>query len=355
VAAGGVSGWGTPGLDGTWLPAWLRGAWLMPGVTDLVVHGAGEVWIDRGEGWERWHPPADAGPVSAGTVRETAVRLAAWGGRRLDDAMPMADARMPDGSRLHAVLEPVAQGGTALSLRAVRMQALTWEDLVTAGTLHPHVAALIAALVRERASLLITGATGAGKTTLLASALSLVDPRERIVVIEESGEVMPAHPHVVRLVERRPNVDGVGAVSLSTLVREALRMRPDRMVLGECRGAEVREVMLALNTGHRGGLATLHANSVEDVPARLMGLASLADMSPRAAAMHAGAAFDAVIHVVREGGRRRVAQVGVLECGADGELRVRRALHVDSAGVLHRDQAADALWRVAGDGASAAG
>ncbi len=336
--------------DGGWLPAWLRPAWQVPGVTDLAVQGAGEIWIDRGSGWERWVHPAQSWTPSPGSVREAAVRLASLGGRRLDDAVPTVDARMPDGSRLHAVLEPVAEGGTALSLRAVRAQALAWQDLETAGTVHADLGAVLRGLVAARASVLITGATGAGKTTLLASLLSLVDVRERIVLIEESGEVMSNHPHVVRLVERRPNVDGAGAVSLAALVRESLRMRPDRVVLGECRGPEIREVMMALNTGHRGGLATLHANSVQDVPARVVALASLAAMSPEAAAMHARTAFDAVVHVVRDNGRRRVAQVGVLGCDAGGALTVRLAADVDGEGSLTWHEAADAVQALAGRG-----
>lgn len=279
-------------------------------MTDLLVNGPREVWIDRGLGLERW-AEAGAASVRDADVRELAVRLASLAGRRLDDASPVVDARLPDGSRLHAVLPPVADGGVLLSLRAVRSQALSLDDLVAAGTLTSAGAEVLAGLVAQRASMLVTGATGAGKTTLLASLLSLVDPAERIVVIEEAGEVQPAHPHVVRLVERRANVDGAGAVGLDRLVREALRMRPDRIVLGECRGAEVREVMLALNTGHRGGFATLHANALADVPARLTALAALAGMSETAAAVNAHAAFDAVVHVERAEGLRRVTGIGV--------------------------------------------
>ena len=318
----------TPGTD--WLPPWLRGAWEVPGVTDVVVNAPDALWIDRGLGLERWESPERG--LTALDIRETAVRLASLAGRRLDDASPLVDARMPDGSRLHAVLPPIADGCALISLRAVRSHALSMSDLVLAGTVAESLAAVLEELVAARASVLVTGATGAGKTTLLATLLSLVPATERVVVVEEAGEVNPNHPHVVRLVERRANVDGAGAVGLAQLVREALRMRPDRIVLGECRGAEVREVMLALNTGHRGGFATMHANGLADVPARLVGLAALADMSERAASLHAASAFDVVLHVERTGGLRRVAQMGVLAL-KDGAVAVESAIQVDSAGL----------------------
>jgi len=316
----------------------LRGLLETPGVTDVLVNGPDEVWIDRGMGLER----AAVGFCSAGDVRELAVRLASLGGRRLDDACPLVDARLPDGTRLHAALPPVVDGCAAISLRTVRRGALTLEDLELCGTLAPGLAPVLAGRVAGRASLLITGATGSGKTTLLASLLSLVDPAERIVVIEEAGEVNPTHPHVVRLVERRANVDGAGAVEVSRLVREALRMRPDRIVLGECRGPEVRDVLTALNTGHRGGMATLHANAPADVPARLAALGALAGMSARATDLHAAAAFEAVIHLEKTAAGRRVTEIAILraeEGRRAARLRVRAALRVAADGRVEVGQA----------------
>ena len=302
----------------------------MPGVTDVLVNGPNEVWIDRGLGCERAAVSFD----SVDAVRALAVRLAATAGRRLDDAAPSVDARLPDGSRLHAVLPPVADGCTAISIRKVRGEPFALDDLVAAGMLAPQVTKALAGLVSARASLLITGATGAGKTTLAATLLGLVDPAERIVIVEESGELVPAHPHVVRLVERRANVEGAGRFGLAQLVREALRMRPDRLVLGECRGAELREVLTAYNTGHRGGLTTLHANSAADVPARLSALGALAGLPDRATCRLAAAGFEAVVHVARApNGMRRVVEVGVLSLGARG-LVVRSALSDAPAGVV---------------------
>jgi pilus assembly protein CpaF len=279
------------------------------------------VWIDRGLGCER----AGVTFASADAVRALAVRLASAAGRRLDDASPWVDARLASGARLHAVLPPIADGCTAISIRSVRASPFELDDLVASGMFGVDAASLLRRLVRARASLVISGATGSGKSTLLATLLSLVDPRERIVVIEESGELAPLHPHVVRLVERRVNVEGAGAVSLADLVRQSLRMRPDRIVLGECRGAELREVLTAYNTGHRGGMTTIHANGAADLPARLGALGALAGMSDRAVHLHVAAAFDAVVHLERgAGGSRRVAEIAVLEASGRG-VRVSTA------------------------------
>lgn len=332
-----------------WLPDWLRRLFEVPGVTDVLINSPHGVWIDRGLGVEHADDvvPGVLPDWQASDVRALAVRLASLGGRRLDDAAPAVDARLPDGSRLHAVLPPVADGCTAVSLRMVRASSLEWEDLVVSGMVHGDLAPVLRGLVRARKSLIISGATGSGKTTLLASCLAQVDPAERIVLIEEAGEIWPDHPHVVRLVERVANVDGAGAVGLARLVREALRMRPDRIVLGECRGAEIRDVLLALNTGHRGSLTTLHANAAEDVPARLAGLGALADLSDRAITLHVAAAFTGVIHVVREDGRRRVGQVALLT-SVGGQLRTIPAAEVDADGHLTPGAAWPMLMEAAG-------
>jgi len=316
-----------------------------PGVTDVLVNGPQAVWVDRGLGCER-APVSFDGPDA---VRALAVRLAALGGRRLDDASPTVDVRLPDGSRLHAVLPPVADGCTAISIRRVRAEPFTMADLVTAGMLAPPIAELLGSLVRSRASLVITGGTGAGKTTLASTLLGLADPRERLVLVEEVGELRPAHPHVVRLVERRVNVEGAGGVGLPDLVKQALRMRPDRLVLGECRGAELREVLTAYNTGHRGGLTTLHANSAADVPARLAALGALAGLPDRATHRLAAAGLDAVVHVERAAsGARRVVEVAVLALGARG-LVVRPALSDAGAGVV-RGPGFEWMAALVGDG-----
>lgn len=305
--------------------------WLdAPGVTDVLVNGPHDVWVDRGTGPERVE--LDLGDPER--VRALAVRMAAAGGQRLDDACPVADGRLPDGTRLHAVLAPPAQGCTVLSLRTLRQQAFTLDELVAAGSVAPSLAPVLAGLVARRANLLVTGATGTGKTTLLSALLSLADPRERIVCIEESPELTPAHPHVVRLAARRANVEGAGALGLDALVRAALRMRPDRIVLGEARGGEVREVLAALNTGHDGGCATLHANTAADVPARIEALAALAGMGRDAVAAQAASALHAVVHLRRDAGVRRVAEVAAVGRRPGGELEVDLALAADADGAV---------------------
>ena len=291
-------------------------------VTDVLVNGPHEVWVDRGDGLHR--ADVDLGTVE--DVRALAVRLAAAGGQRLDDAAPVVDARLPDGTRLHAVLPPVAGGCAVISLRVLRQRAWTLTELVALGTVAPDMAATLRALVAVRANLLVAGATGTGKTTLLSSLLSLADPAERLVLVEEVAELAPAHPHVVRLTTRRPNVEGAGGVDLAELVRASLRMRPDRVVLGEARGAEVRDVLGALNTGHEGGSATLHANTPQDVPARLEALAALAGMPAETVAAQASSAFDAVLFLRRDGGQRRLVEIAAVERDERGRLLVQPAL-----------------------------
>src|SRR5450432_97614 len=245
-----------------------------PGVTDVLVNGPHEVWVDRGRGLE----PAGVLFADEAEIRRLAVRLAAAAGKRLDDAVPYADIRLVGGVRLHAVLPPVSANGVCLAFRVPRRRAFELDEFVEAGAMSRAVADLLAAVVASRASFIVTGGTGTGKTTLLSTLLGCVDPRERIVLVEDSGELRPAHPHVVRLEARAPNIEGVGAIELRALVRQALRMRPDRLVVGEVRGAECVDLLAALNVGHDGGAGTVHANSVADVPARIEALCTAAGL-----------------------------------------------------------------------------
>ncbi|KTS02722.1 TadA family conjugal transfer-associated ATPase [Microbacterium testaceum] len=277
-----------------------------PAVTDLFLNGEEGLFIDRGRGAERV-PSWRAGE---GDIRRLAVRLIALGGRHLDDASPCVDVRLDRGIRVHAVLFPVATRGTAVSIRVPRWDAPDLDRLESAGMFTKRGRSYLDALIDERANVLITGATGAGKTTLLSALLSGVPHGERLVTIEEVAELRPDHPHHVALEARQPNLEGAGGIGLARLVREALRMRPDRLVLGECRGEEIRELLLALNTGHDGGAGTLHARSLSDVPSRLEALGALAGMDAAATARQVRSAIDVVVHVERTTVGRRIVGVG---------------------------------------------
>ncbi|MET7500951.1 TadA family conjugal transfer-associated ATPase [Streptomyces microflavus] len=286
-----------------------------PEVTDVLVSAPDRVWVDRGAGLQL----TGITFPDAAAVRRLAQRLAAVAGRRLDDARPWVDARLPDGTRMHAVLPPVSVGSTCLSLRVVRPQAFSLAELVEAGTVPPGGDRILRAMVEARLSYLISGGTGAGKTTLLASLLGAVGADERIVLAEDSAELRPDHPHVVRLESRPANQEGAGLVTLRDLVRQALRMRPDRLVVGEVRGAEVAQLLAALNTGHEGGCGTVHANAAEHVPARLEALGTAAGLDRTALHSQLAAALSVVVHLVRDrSGRRRIADVHVLERDAAG-------------------------------------
>ena len=306
-----------------------------PDVTDLLINDPDHVWVDRGHGLERCDLHVE-GPAG---LRALAVGLAAAAGVRLDDACPIADGTLPSGIRLHAVLPPLSSGFPLVSLRIPRASALSVADLTAAGTITPGLARVLTALVARRASTFISGATGSGKTTLLAALLAEISHTHRLIIIEEVTELQPRHPHVVHLQERRGNVEGAGTVSMSDLLRAAMRMRPDRLILGECRGAEVREVLAAMNTGHEGGWATIHANTPKDVPARLVALGALAGLDEPTIAAQAKAGIDAFVHIRRSQpgphGRahRWVSDIAVPNM-CRGHLEARTAISVSADGRL---------------------
>ena len=277
------------------------------GVTDVFVNGA-ELWCDGDSGVQR----LEGWSADERATRELAVRLIGLGGRHVDEATPFIDVRLAGGIRVHAVLPPISTSGTLLSIRVPRPERLGLGDLVSAGSVSSTQSAILRSAIARRLNLLVTGAAGAGKTTLLAAMLAEAPPHERIVLIEDVAELRVDHPHVVGLQARQSNLEGAGGVGLQQLVREALRMRPDRLVLGECRGAEVQDLLSALNTGHDGGAGTLHANSLADVPARLEALGVLAGMPDRSIARQAVSAIGLVIHVARQDGARGISGFGRL-------------------------------------------
>ncbi|MEU0264474.1 TadA family conjugal transfer-associated ATPase [Nocardioides sp. NPDC006303] len=316
----------------------------LPGVTDVLVNGPDQVFIDRGSGLE----PAPVAFPDDDAVRRLAQRLAAGAGRRLDDASPYVDLRLGDGSRFHAVLAPLARPGTVISLRVPSARAFTLAELEASGMVVPRVADLLRRLVLARSAFLVSGGTGTGKTTLLASLLSLVPPEERLVLVEDASELRPDHPHVVGLEARPANIEAAGAVELHTLVRQALRMRPDRLVVGEVRGAEVVDLLAALNTGHEGGCGTLHANSAADVPARVEALALAAGLGREAAHSQFASGVDVVVHLRRRDGRRVLTEIALPCRGADGLVRMETAFSVAADGGVIAGPAADRLEALLG-------
>ncbi|MDQ0118309.1 pilus assembly protein CpaF [Pseudarthrobacter defluvii] len=285
-----------------------------PAVTDIFVNAPDSVWVDRGRGIERVPVVFDG----EAQLRALACRLVAAGGRRLDDGSPCVDVRLAGGYRVHAVLPPVSTSGTLLSVRIRRERVFSMAELRAGGMFGQRVQTVLERIVERKLSFLVSGATGSGKTTLLSTLLGLCSAKERLVLIEDAAELNPVHPHVVALESRHGNLEGGGAVDLGELVRQALRMRPDRLVVGECRGAEVRELLTAMNTGHSGGGGTIHANTAASVPARLNALGALAGLGPEAVRLQAASALDVVIHVGRTPKCREVLCVGLIADGPAG-------------------------------------
>lgn len=291
-----------------------------PELRDLLVQvrgGAGELWLDRGRGpvaVPEWSAPPAA-------VAHLARELVAAGGRHIDELHPLTDVRLGDGIRVHAALPPIVVAGAAVSIRLPRLENLSFAALVAGGLCDPSQGQWLRSAVRRRRNLLISGSTGSGKTTLLAALLDLVPRGERIVTIEDVAELRVRHPHVVAMQTRQANSEGVGEVPLERLLRESLRMRPDRIVLGECRGPEIVTLLSALNTGHDGGAGTLHASRLDDVPARLEALGALAGLDPPGVARQVVSALHAIVHVERGQAGHRVAAIGrpmVTSAGALG-------------------------------------
>jgi pilus assembly protein CpaF len=279
-----------------------------PEITEIMVNGHGAVYIERAGKIHR----TEVEFKSEEDLRRAIDKIVARVGRRVDDASPYVDARLADGSRVNAIIPPVAIKGSALTVRKFSADPFTAKDLIDFGTLTPEVVRFLDACVRGRLNILVSGGTGAGKTTLLNVLSAFLPEDERIITIEDSAELRLQQPHVVSLEYRPPNIEGEGEITIRDLVRNALRMRPDRIVVGEVRGGETLDMLQAMNTGHDGSISTIHANSPRDVLSRLETLALMSgmDLTVRALREQVAAAIDLIVHVARfQDGIRRVANV----------------------------------------------
>lgn len=300
----------------------LEKVFAKPGVTDVLVNSFSEVWVDQGEGLVR----SNIGWKTESELRDFAARLAASVNRRLDDINPFVDARLKNGIRFHAVIPPISQTGTTMSFRIPNQKEFSLDQLVELGTLDSTIAVILKRIIKSKISFAISGNTGSGKTTILSALLGEVDPNERIVVIEDSAELKVNHPHVVSLQARIANSEGVGQVELSQLVKQTMRMRPDRIVVGEIRGTEVIDLLISLNTGHKGGCLTLHANNTQAVIARFEALGLLAKVSKAAIHSLLGQAIQILLHVQRTESGRKLTEISLLEQTQTGNLQVLPAL-----------------------------
>jgi pilus assembly protein CpaF len=287
-----------------------------PRVTDIFVICDSSIYVDAGEG-----ATAVRGTrLTPAQATELARRLIEAGGRHLDEANPLADVNLGHGLRVHAVLSPISTTGPVLSIRVHRHQRPALERLQIAH--HERVLPTLIRAVHNHQTLVVSGATGSGKTTLLAALMAHVAPTERLVVLEDLAELSIDHPHVVSLECRAANIEGAGEITLARLVREALRMKPSRLIVGECRGAEVADLLQAFLTGHRGGATTVHASSVSEVPVRLDALGAMADLDPSQLARQAVSAIDLIVHVDKGPDQQRHITLGHLVITPDGALGV---------------------------------
>jgi pilus assembly protein CpaF len=286
-------------------------------VDELLVCGTAPAWVERGGNLEQ----TDVRFGSEAELRHVIERILAPLGRRADEAEPLCDARLPDGSRVNVVLPPLALDGPLLTIRRFRLRGFSPADLVARGTVTPPLLEFLGRAVAARCTLLICGGTGSGKTTTLGALAAFVDPAERVVTIEDAAELRLGLPHVVRLESRPPNLEGRGEVTIRRLVRNALRMRPDRLIVGEVRGSEALDLLVALSTGHAGSLCTIHAGSAAEALRRLETLALMADVGLPLAAIRDQIA-DALDLVVRQerapDGTRRIVEVAEIVRVAGG-------------------------------------
>jgi pilus assembly protein CpaF len=293
-----------------------------PGISDILVNGPDQVFVER------------SGQLTKTIVRfkddahlmRIIERILAGAGRRIDELTPYADARLPDGSRVHTIIPPLAIDGPTISIRRFAVDPLDYRDLIDVGTITPECAMILHAVVRSRLNVLISGGTGCGKTTLLNVLSGFIPANERVVTIEDSAELQLKQEHVVRLETRPPNVEGRGEVTQRDLVINSLRMRPDRIVIGEVRGGEALDMLQAMNTGHDGSLTTIHANSPIDAVARIETMVAMSGLSltTQAVNQQIGSAIDVIVQLTRfSDGARRLLSLVEVQSDAEGKIQLK--------------------------------
>jgi len=290
---------------------------FLPGLTDILVNRFDDVWIDRGNGLEK----TDISFASESAAQEFAKRVATRGHRRLDEAQPFVDIQTDSGLRFHAILPPISPAGITISIRTPLRKSLTLEDMLAAGNLDQETYLALNYVIDSQKNFVVSGGTGSGKTTLLSAMLAKVSASQRIVLIEDTSELSIPHPHVLSVQARLANSEGVGGITMTGLVRQALRMRPDRIVVGEVRGQEVSDLLLALNTGHKGSATTIHADNAASVPTRIEALGLLAGLPREAIHAQMFSAFDVVIQMRNtQDGERGVAEIAEFVKAPDGTV-----------------------------------
>jgi pilus assembly protein CpaF len=288
-----------------------------------LVNGYKEVWIDQGNDLER----TKLSFLNEESVRSLAQQLALSTGRRLDQSQPYVDAQLSKTIRLHAILSPISNPGSIISLRIHRPEVLSLNNLVESQTITKQQKDFLEKIIKDNKSFIISGGTGSGKTTLLNSLLSSCDENQRILIVEDSRELNPQHPHIISLESRPANIEGMGLITMKDLIKQSLRMRPDRLIIGEVRGIEVIDWLSALNTGHRGCAGTIHANSIYEVVIRFESLGLISGLSKEAIHSQLKTALNYVIHIEKDSqGKRKVVGIGEFKVNEKGYLFVEEII-----------------------------
>jgi pilus assembly protein CpaF len=300
------------------------------GITDIVINGPNDVWIDKGNNLEK--VSTSFNEISTiDKLREYAYRLAALSNERLDESKPIVDSKLNNGIRLHAVLPPISNDFPYISLRVPSKSTILLQDLYNSNSIHKNWRNFLQYCIDEKFTMMISGSTGSGKTTLLKAIVEQIPKNERIICIEETREIDNInHPHYISLSTKKKNIEGRGEVELDELVRATLRMRPDRILLGEVRGKEILDLIMAFNTGHNGGLCSIHSNSLDSLSARIQSLASLSNFNTDKIETQIKLAFDVFLHMKKINNKRYLSEIGIPVIDDSGKLQIELLASLDN-------------------------